>query len=514
MDIFFYGKTITSHSFYKKLHDNGDAVIGKWTYRAKKERITLYNLGYVEYSSEHKNTRKVYGIFKPHNIRIRLDILHKNDKIEYIGYSHKSITGPCQLQIPFNTQKIDIQNCYFFIVNRFYYYDLKKESISPQIVFDHGKRKDMDLLFQYFVFMKKEIPPIHGVGGPLGPGHDQYGIYYEYPLAKPGEHDCLDHVPIYIHVPNIYNPCFISMRYGYTSDDYRKSLQFGNTGNSSSYKYYLKWNSIQDEIPNPFQKSNPNTNCYASFSIPSIPSSLSKNIETSSSPNIQVYRLDRISSSKLQNDEYLPGICSINYLYSFVFDPFFIKDINQCLNIPIQYPYGLLQMRIPRTNTSDLCKRYKKEDVEYWSVSSNLCSLKDTPTPSFLSYWTVNVKMMKELDPEYGYVFWAPYEAIPEIYKNKNLFQPPILSWGKIKGYLLQTPTLAFIFRYKNPSFEWKGNPIFSYCPLTFQDAIQNPIGDQLKEKQINWCPQLFGDQFHSLEDMLASSSIGGFEKP
>jgi hypothetical protein len=130
----------------------------------------------------------------------------------------------------------------------------------------------------------------------------------------------------------------------------------------------------------------------------------------------------------------------------------------------------------------------------------------------------VNIKMMQELGDDYGYIFWAPYEEVKKRIQLKYDSKPPIVQWGSIRGYLLQTPTLSFIFRYKDPKLEWAGNPIHSHYPLTPEQIFEYPINDQLKEGDINWCPQVYGQpierDFTSLDDMLNSEFIGPFQKP
>ena len=120
--------------------------------------------------------------------------------------------------------------------------------------------------------------------------------------------------------------------------------------------------------------------------------------------------------------------------------------------------------------------------------------------------------MLEETMDEHrvAHVFWAPRQELRRHGWGEQS-TPPIVTWKNIKGkndkgYLLDTPTYLFIFRYKAPQEDWEGNP--ANMPCHFSDT--GPRGNPPVPPG-EWVPALYGENFASLEDMLASDSIGGY---
>jgi hypothetical protein len=89
----------------------------------------------------------------------------------------------------------------------------------------------------------------------------------------------------------------------------------------------------------------------------------------------------------------------------------------------------------------------------------------------------------------------------------KKSYEPPVISWGQYKGYLLCAPTFTWYFRYKDPNPDWEGSPI--NCPCYLDPNTNQPITDELGP----WCPELYGGAFSSYDAFMNSSNIGSVVK-
>ena len=169
---------------------------------------------------------------------------------------------------------------------------------------------------------------------------------------------------------------------------------------------------------------------------------------------IGVYRLDKFDSRRAMADGIADDGCSQAYLFARK------SSINQEVLV--------LRIKIPTTfidnDTPD--KIFEDYQVRYLSVSANVDPAIHQSNP--LGYWTVNARMLKQYADKngYGYVFFAPNDYVSNIalQQGASATQPPVMTWGKYKGYLLGDPDFAIVMRYKAPNSSWDGNPANAIC--------------------------------------------------
>jgi hypothetical protein len=216
---------------------------------------------------------------------------------------------------------------------------------------------------------------------------------------------------------------------------------------------------------------------------------------------IYVYRLDQQSTQGSFAGEEATDGCLSTYL--FCKTGVFYKS----------FPYGIMRVKIPYTYDSSLplIQPMKQYDTLYYSVSAMQYS--ELIQPPFAPFWTVNARMMKTYQDTsgYAYIFWAPQSDVMLINESqkttKKIYEPPVISWGQYKGYLLCAPTFTWYFRYKDPNPDWEGSPI--NCPCYLDPNTNQPITDELGP----WCPELYGGAFSSYDAFMNSSNIGSVVK-
>jgi hypothetical protein len=325
-------------------------------------------------------------------------------------------------------------------------------------------------------------------------GYDQYATYWDIQQKLTQ--------PIVIQGLNTIN--YYSVTVYYDSD-----LKILNFNEDDPEITYTLTGDEATPIPNPWQIKNPNSSCYGNLPSNANLFPLYNIIDKSSfvplkgqveNQKIDVFRIDEETSQKIKGEKTVRGECSATYLYA-----------TQQLS-PIQYMYGVMQITLPNCYVPSMCEPQENYDVQYFSVSSN----QKADGGKRLPFWTVNYRMMKQYEQvidnvSYAYVFFAPVEQIEPLLTTSNQSAPPVVSWGDRQGYIFAYCNFAFIFRYKDPKPSWPGSPINAPCYKT--QASNLPITDQLTKDGINWCPQIYGDNFTSLQDMLDSPTIGPVQK-
>ncbi|TAK71540.1 MAG: hypothetical protein EPO11_11175 [Gammaproteobacteria bacterium] len=234
---------------------------------------------------------------------------------------------------------------------------------------------------------------------------------------------------------------------------------------------------------NPYLEGNPSVFSYSPASVKKILLSGQKAnlprlaIKTNASTGqINVYRLDQYDSAIDVADDIAPDGCSRAYLYA-------EKDYHQAMII--------LRIKVPTTfiDSDHPDQVFGHYQTRYLSVGSHRMS----GVAPYLRYWTVNARMLKDyMDEEgYAYVFFAPnsYANALAIQQQTPDTQPPVMTWGKYKGYLLGNPDYAIIIRYRDPDPAWQGSPQQATCYAT-PDALQ-PV---TKEELGDYLPEIYGD--------------------
>ncbi|WP_215778114.1 MULTISPECIES: hypothetical protein [unclassified Paludibacterium] len=192
---------------------------------------------------------------------------------------------------------------------------------------------------------------------------------------------------------------------------------------------------------------------------------------------IAFYRPDQQTSQNGNN--HLDGIaadgCSANYLTAY-------KQPNQEMMI--------MRIKVPKTFISadkpDLV--FKSYQARYFSVSAN--TTQSNPT---MPYWTVNGRMLDSQKDQdgYAYVFFGPNSdsRAKSLQYSDDPNTPPVITWGKYRGYYLGNPDYAVILRYKLADENWQGSPIHAACyasPAVQQPVTAAELGDYL--------PEMYGD--------------------
>lgn len=154
------------------------------------------------------------------------------------------------------------------------------------------------------------------------------------------------------------------------------------------------------------------------------------------------------------------------------------------------------------------CELRPKVDVDYWSVSANICS---EETDLILPFWTVNAQMLYSLSIDVGYILWAPNHEVKKYMKHPEQSVPPIVTLknGR-RAYLLQTPTFSFIFRYRTTSQTWKGDPIYAPCCNTFEETLKRgAITNQMIDGNgVNQAPEVFALNATSVQDLVSKINL------
>lgn len=202
--------------------------------------------------------------------------------------------------------------------------------------------------------------------------------------------------------------------------------------------------------------------------------------------NVGVYRLDRETSKEVVADDIATDGCSRAYLFGAL-------DIDQ--------EVAILRIKVPHTflDNDKPDKIFGDYQARYLSVGAHRNFPENDDIDSLLNFWTVNARMLnKYKDKEgYAYVFFAPDEYTRSIALEQNTpdTQPPVITWGKYKGYLLGQADYSIIMRYRDPAISWEGSPENAIC---YENARElQPVADKELGK---YTPEIFGD---TLENFL-----------
>ena len=308
-------------------------------------------------------------------------------------------------------------------------------------------------------------------------------------------------------IEDISSANYFSLSYGNPTDPkLTSSLPYGYTDRDPKIRFFTE---KDVSVPSPYYYPNPTSGCYTEKKICSNTTISPPRQQSMIKGNVNVYRLDRETSAFIEGDQYRPGDCLFTYLFAILSDtqP---SSITDCSTFQIKKSYGIIEYPVP-SSVYTSCQTYPKDiDVQYWSVSSHLCNIGESP--SFVPFWTVNAQMIYEISKNgYGYIIWAPYEEVVSRIKDPKSPIPPLISlpFNDQQAYLLLLPSLAFIFRYREPDPLWKGNPIYAPCTENLDDMFHHPITNELISPDgTNWCPQIYGtDSCSSLEEFVNSLS-------
>lgn len=237
---------------------------------------------------------------------------------------------------------------------------------------------------------------------------------------------------------------------------------------------------------NPYIKNHPSVFAYPVNNTPLL-TPLSENTFPLNKPNfnhpfvdpqtgkIDVYRLDQQESKQVVADDIAPDGCSRAYLFA-------QKNLSQEMII--------LRIKVPNVfidgNRPD--KIFHQYQTRYLSVGAHEIS-----SETLLDFWTVNAEMLRDyMDADgYAYVFFASntYTQQLAIQQNTPHTQPPVMTWGHYKGYLLGDPNFAIIIRYRDPNKAWQGSPENAVCYATPNDLKPVTAGE-LGE----YLPEIYGD--------------------
>jgi hypothetical protein len=348
--------------------------------------------------------------------------------------------------------------------------------------------------------------------GSVGLGYDMYACYIAVEQILIDKHD----YNFYVYNIGRINYFSINAKYILPNKKIIKIIL-----NESDCKFV---NQSDIYRPNPWLINNNDTNCYIFKTSPSViplpqtpcpsPSTSTQKIIISNNnffPNnfyvnkdtnqIGVYRLDRETSQIVTGDESEKGKCLDTYLVS-TLGPYVYPPTGE-----VYYQYGILRVPLFKVYISEEeCQKYKKYNCQYFSIGSHQVSMEN-----IVPFWTVNSRQLKSLKNKdgYAYIFWAPYNDVKSL--SISDIEPPIIQWGSIQGYLLQTPTFAFIFRYRGVDKSWVGSPDNCICYPIFK--LNKPITTQLIFNGINYCPELYGDNFSSFQKFMNSDHIGAVQK-
>lgn len=464
------------------------------------DQLSINGLGHVsaEYlQSSHQIVVVTGAILSPQASIIRMFLIMQRDR--HVQRIYLKPPALCA-RFPYEPY-VDPLN--FFTVLRLYRYTLEPNFVTyvqPIIqAKNSSERLTMSVQFNYFEWIAKETPTR---GGPLGPGHDQYATYFDYPNEQTSPFFDADHV----FINNVCSANYMSLSWGNPTDPkLMSSLPYGYTDTFPGIVF-----SVADDIiiPSPFVTPHPTSGCYDADGCPCVVvPPRSPNASVFIQGNVHVYRLDKQSSAFIEGDQYKPHECLFTYLFAILTNTI-PTSIADCSSFEITKRYGIIQYPVPSSVYAG-CQVYPETiDVQYWSVSSHLCNV--GTVPPYVPFWTVNAKMIADISTDgYGYILWAPYEEVVPYIKDVTSPIPPIIHVPSIdrNAYLLLEPSLAFIFRYREPSKDWSGNPVYAPCTNTPAEMFQTPITDELVAPDgTNWCPQIYGcDASGSLAEFLSS---------
>lgn len=203
---------------------------------------------------------------------------------------------------------------------------------------------------------------------------------------------------------------------------------------------------------------------------------LNLKLANDNSGKIEVYRLDKESSERDLADDIAPDGCSRAYLFANK------NDSQEMIILRIKIPKTFIENQHPD-------KVFSQYQTRYFSVGSHRQSYDGI----ILDYWTVNARMLKDYEDAdgYAYVFFAPDTYTKQLATEQGTppTKPPVMEWGRYKGYLLGDPSYAIILRYRDPDPNWQGSPENAKCYVNSTD-LKPVTADELGE----YFPEIYGD--------------------
>ena len=351
----------------------------------------------------------------------------------------------------------------------------------------------------------------------IGPGNDQYALYYRCGSLTEDE---LSQTPLSRVYPLNY-VCYLSFNRDNPSDN--KTYN----GNDPEWSF-----SVQSKgVPNPFVPGNAATNSYGnSNSLKShSPEPVEQTIvdpvvpllpfqyQNSMTGQQGVFRLDRISSQVVTT--HIDGGGQEPCLGTYLACPGEGAEFKQQ-----NLTYGIMRIKVPNTycpslssSSSSSTTTQPNVDVQYFSAGFHVAYNPYPDVSKLPAFWTVNGTMMREIMDADGYahVFWikdiSTYNGEGFSIKQRT---PPIIQWGKYKGYLMSAPTYAIIFRYKQANPNWIGNPAGTNTCCYPGPKVNQPISSS---KLGGFCPEVFNitsDQsVQNFDGFMALDHIGAVTK-
>ncbi len=246
---------------------------------------------------------------------------------------------------------------------------------------------------------------------------------------------------------------------------------------------------------NPYITKNPSVFYYTN-SITNMPPDSSSDIkihpqgdlpkisaDESNNGKLGVYRLDKFDSKQMVADDIIDDGCTQSYLFA--------------EKSSTKQEVLILRIKLPTTFIDDDTpnKIFGDYQTRYFSVSANVDPTQHSSNP--LGFWTVNARMLKQYADKdgYVYVFFAPNDYAQRIALEQGTpaTQPPVMTWGKYKGFLLGNPDYAIIMRYKNPNSAWIGSPANAICynsPDQLEPLSYNELGA--------YTPEIYADTLYN----------------
>lgn len=349
--------------------------------------------------------------------------------------------------------------------------------VKPPIAFLDSQVIPIANIFSY-------SPSASFANGAIGLGYDQYAQYYGAVLGSEGEH---------LSIKGTFQQVAYMSATLYT---------FYSNGSSEQRELIDKEMSVLPSGCNPYTEGNSSVFAYSPEYTENRLISLKEKLKTqttfrlpsilgdNATGQINIFRLDKNNSENDIADDIAPDGCSRAYLFA-------RKKRNQ--------EFIILRIKVPKTFIENAYpqKTFEKYPVRYLSVGSH--RIDDEVT---LDFWTVNNRMLNEYvdNQGYAYVFFAPNYFTQNLALEQKVpaTQPPVITWGQYKGYLLGDPDYAIILRYRVPDPSWKGSPENAKCY-----ANEYRLSPVTKEELGEFTPELYGD---TLENFL-NGKIGAVNK-
>lgn len=372
-----------------------------------------------------------------------------------------------------------------------------------KIYYDVLDRQPFSLFYKVYYDKKEYIQPFQSPSQLTSENTDQFATY--------SQNNCIcTFCNESLYLTSIYGGPFNNINYiniVIGQENISSQTFFNFVGGSPRLQWFL------DQVPikNPYQNIGWTPNCFPSNHLSEFVLQQDKNDKINSiglfstineDNKILVYRPSKdMTETRIPEEPY--KVCILGYLISIPCNQTYTKN---------PFYYGIMRITIPDCYIStEHYQCLSSKETEHFDVYYSSVSSQNTPSEPYYPYWTVNMRMLHSIsftihDQPYAYVFWAPRDQIPDFEK---LTTAPIVEWGNKKGYLLPAPTYAFFFRYKQENPDWKGNTKNAPCALTV-DTIR-PVTVQLTDldTKVNYCPQLYGQNFDSFMEFLSSPSIG-----